>query len=516
MGSNIFSRIRLPCVIVSGFILFVLFLIPADRLIFPAWYVAIWWILAVWTVFKAIDASPPLCYPLLITLFFIVGFPLKVIYSALYFDDVFVASLFYLHRTGYYFQFASPELDFRIAVTAALFIFGTGIGAHLARVWMRKRFARVSHLNLASQKPLRRNRVLLLMWTWFAGVLLLSIIMYYFDIGKTGISPKLSTFRFAGWCVYLKLVSFPLLWLYLWSTFPRLRGNRFPFIVLGSLSLFEILIGGFLRSSRSVGIGIILLASVLVLKIWNDIEKSLRRRLIVAIPILTVLLVFFIVPKITDFRYLDRAQRLDIAELTSSFFERDSSQTSGAPLDFVFTRVLGIESLMAVCTFEGCNFNRLYQVLFKGGMEWLYYNVFNSTVLLEPKDGRVRVGKGLGPVATLAVSGSLLFVFAMASLASFFVCSIEIYYDRHGLPAFSALFAMVGTNLLQGDIQKVYYPLAAFFVTQWAFRRFLIPWLEIRKYRVVDLPQKRMQAGRRSILDASVFRRAGLRLTRNK
>ena len=104
MHSNIFSQIRLPCVIALGFILVFLFLIPADRLIFPAWYVAIWWILAVWTVFEALDASPPLGYPLLITLFFIVGFPLKVMYSALYFDDVFVANLINVNRTEYYFQ----------------------------------------------------------------------------------------------------------------------------------------------------------------------------------------------------------------------------------------------------------------------------------------------------------------------------------------------------------------------------------------------------------------------------
>jgi len=84
MHSNIFSQIRLPCVIVLSFLLFVLFLIPADRLIFPAWYVAIWWILAVWTVFKALDASPSLGYPLFIILFFIVGFPLKIMYLPLY------------------------------------------------------------------------------------------------------------------------------------------------------------------------------------------------------------------------------------------------------------------------------------------------------------------------------------------------------------------------------------------------------------------------------------------------
>ncbi len=462
----------------------VIFVISADRLYFPAVYVLIWLALSIWTIRLAVKRSSFLAYPLIMGMFFIVGFPLKIMYLATVPEN----ENFLPRRSGMYFENASFTVDLRIAVTAALFILGTGLGAVLARNWARKKNSLNSlSCPTTSRRPLMEDRVKFLVLGWFLASMLLAGFMYHYDIGKTGISAKINTFRLAGLCVYLRSVSFPILWLYLWSTLPRLqKSSRRICLILAICSGIEIISLSFLQMSRKVGVELALLAIMLFIKMWDELSRTFRRFVMIAAPIVITLLIFVIIPATTHIRQIDQSRRLGVKELTSRALNYSRTDSSSS-LRFIFDRVLGVEDLMAVCAYEDRSFNRLYRAVFKGqaGVV-LYHNIFNLSQFMgyRGSSGRTLIGKGVCPAAMLALSGSASFVFLISLIVSFFVCLVEINYDRIGLPAFAVIFAIIARPFLAGYMKVVYYPLAAFIVTQWVFRKWLIPWLEGGKNKV--------------------------------
>ena len=461
-----------------------------------AWYYVLGWMaLVIWVGRMCLKSSPILMAPILFGVYFLVGYPLKVVYGQL------SSGLFPLLSTGMYFARKSPRLNLEIALAAGASILGVALAVKVALFLKAERERRgVGQVSKAIElSPAVDKQTLVAAVGAFTILLfLLYALMWKYHIGQTGVRAVVLPYRLTGIAVQLRSVFVPMLAAYLLWQALKLGSRSLVWVLMGVI-VGEAMVAGFLSMSRGAVIARVIVFAVLAAKTYKELPVKMLGKVLVGGVFLLVLHVFVIAPSITTFRiYSWRGHSVSTA-VQAAFAKSLGSRNYQERLDFIFGRVLGVEDLMGVAAYNNKSVSLMYNALSSGrGMRFVNYNMFGLQQFSGRQlGGKTFSGRGMSIIGYLYLSGNMLVVLGGSAAICLVVCLAEMYLDQRALAASAVWVTMCMPGLWEGAFRPLLYGLIIFCCSYWTLKKVIDPWMHggVNRSSLIRLGQRRLARG---------------------
>lgn len=462
-----------------------------NKPVFPWFYVLMWLGLACWVIRLCLSAWPSLLSPILFCMFFLVGYPLKIIYGQL------SPRLFPLLSTGMYFPRKSPWLDFQIALAGAACIAGIGVGVRIA-LWFRAEHRSRQNKSTPTVSGTADKQALATLTGLFAiAIVLLYAFMWKYRIGQTGVRAVVLPFRLAGTAVHVKAVLVPMLEIYLLWQAIRIRARGLA-LVLVCIAGIETVASGFFSMSRATTLIRIIIFAIFFAKTYKQLPVKTVRTVLIGGLCLGIFHVFVIAPAITVFRVYCWSGGAAGSAIQAAFKDAFKSRDYLHKTDFVFHRVLGIEDLMGVAAYSQKNLPLMYDAFVTGkGLRFVNYRMFCLKQFAGRQiGGTTFIGRGMSIIGYLYLSGSFLLIFACSAAMCLGLCLVEIHLHRVSLPACAVLVTICVLAWWEGLLKPLFYSLIVFACSYILLTKMLEPWLCKRNGGSIRLRRSRVAPAR--------------------
>ena len=186
-------------------------LLHPNRPVLPWYCVLGWTALLIWVGRMCLKSSPILMAPILFCVYFLIGYPLKIVYAQL------SPRLFPVLSTGLYFARKSAWLDLEIFSVAAASILGVALAVRIALFLkaerQRRQITRIEN-KPHSCGPVDKQTLVLAVGAFIVLLFLLNAFMWHYRIGQTGVRVVVLPFRLSGIAVQLRAVLVPMMAVY--------------------------------------------------------------------------------------------------------------------------------------------------------------------------------------------------------------------------------------------------------------------------------------------------------------
>ncbi|MCK5601311.1 hypothetical protein KAR91_05575 [Candidatus Pacearchaeota archaeon] len=447
----------------------------SNDILVPVHYVLITAVIGIASIYLSIKNPMPFCSPIIIALFFFLGYSIKPVFFAMTDQNNYI-----IRNAGWYFT--NPDIANYMALLKTSFAYGSGIftGILLAHFYRNKSFTIKPYRHLDFTSAHKKHTILLILYA--VSTTCLSLFMYKYDIGKTGVIPMINKYRIAGFCLYSRNILLPIVWLLLWQGAIKL-GNKKIMLILTIISLIDVVTIGFLQLSRRSAVVLISIFAALIFKMRSE----LTRRFMVTASLITlsvlILVVFVITPRIYNVRNVDRIERVSLIKLVNVATNKDTINTNNSPFNFIFKRVLGFEDIMAVSASNVQSFDTFKKVISKTETNIVRSDIF-ANVSYGRSKGRNVSGKGMHIAAFLAITGSNIFVFSVTTLILAILCILEIFFDKRRIYALSAYTITLGMSIFYVTFKIAVLSLIIYVAAAFSLYAILMFWLNFNNGRI--------------------------------
>ena len=462
-------------------------LLHPRRPLLPWYYVLGWTLLAVWVGRMCLRTSPMLMAPILFCMYFLIGYPLKIVYGQL------SSWLFPMLSTGMYFARKSVWLDLEIFLAALASMVGVALAVKIVLILEAQRERR--QVGQVRNKPgfsgpVDKQTLILAVCAFVIFLFLLCVFMWRYRIGQTGVRAVALPYRLTGIAVQLRSIFVPMMELYLFWQALKLRSRGLLWLMT-IVIVAEAMLSGFLSMSRGAVVARVIVFAVFSAKIYKELPTKLLLKVLLGGACLLILHVLIIAPSITIFRMYTWQGHSVSSAMQAAIAKSLRLGNYQERLDFIFARVLGVEDLMGVAAYKNKSLSLMYNTMTSGqGMRFVNYNMFGLEQFSGRQlSGRTFSGRGMSIIGYLYLSGNMLVVLAGSAAICLIVCMAEIYLDRRAVVASAVWVTVCMPGVWEGAFRPLFYGFIVFFSSYWFLTKMFDPWLRSGLRRSVSIKQ---------------------------